>query len=155
QTQRLFGCRRAELIGQQVEMFLPGLVRPHHLADLRVDTDATCTIAPSKGQDVRGRRKDGSEFAGEVSLSPIDGHDGLIAAIRDVTDRNAAERVAAQTAIVADIKVARAMQEAANVLASDDAMIAKSLDGVITHWNHGAEGMYGYVAEEVIGKNIS
>ena len=37
---------------------------------------------------------------------------------------------------------------------SDDAIVTKSLDGIITSWNKGAEQIYGYSAEEVVGKNI-
>ena len=48
------------------------------------------------------------------------------------------------------------IQWLANVVeSSDDAIISKSLDGIITTWNKGAELIYGYSAEEVIGKNIS
>ena len=47
------------------------------------------------------------------------------------------------------------IQWLANVVeSSDDAIISKSLDGFITTWNKGAELIYGYSAEEVIGKNI-
>ena len=38
---------------------------------------------------------------------------------------------------------------------SDDAIVTESLDGIITSWNKGAEQIYGYSAEEVLGKNIS
>ena len=38
---------------------------------------------------------------------------------------------------------------------SDDAIIGKSLEGIIVNWNKGAERLYGYSAEEVIGKPIS
>jgi len=38
---------------------------------------------------------------------------------------------------------------------SDDAIKSKTLDGVIASWNHGAEKIYGYTLEEIIGKNVS
>ena len=41
------------------------------------------------------------------------------------------------------------------VESSDDAIVTKSLDGIITSWNKGAEQIYGYSAEEILGKNIS
>ena len=49
----------------------------------------------------------------------------------------------------------RVSQLAAIVESSDDAIIAKSLDGIILRWNAGAERIYGYTAEEVTGKHIS
>jgi diguanylate cyclase (GGDEF)-like protein/PAS domain S-box-containing protein len=50
---------------------------------------------------------------------------------------------------------AQASRLAAIVATSDDAIVGKTLDGVIVSWNHGAERLYGYAAAEVIGRRIS
>ncbi|MGB9939096.1 PAS domain S-box protein [Methanosarcina sp.] len=66
---------------------------------------------------------------------------GVFAAARDITERKKAEEK---------------IQILANVVeSSDDAITTKSLDGIITNWNKGAERIYGYSAEEILGKNVS
>jgi PAS domain S-box-containing protein len=89
QTERLFGYRREELVGQQMEILIPDAVR--------AALAAYCTrqIADPEPRPVGARtetscrRRDGSTFPGEISLSAIDTPDGLLvmAAIRDVTER--------------------------------------------------------------------
>ncbi|AAM04198.1 sensory transduction histidine kinase [Methanosarcina acetivorans C2A] len=61
---------------------------------------------------------------------------------------------------VQDITESKRAEEKIKILAdavesSDDAIITKSLDGIITSWNKGAEQIYGYLAEEILGKNAS
>ena len=63
--------------------------------------------------------------------------------------------------LIAELLIAnkklREQQElfASIVNSSDDAILSKSLDGIITGWNHGAEKILGYSAKEIIGKHIS
>ena len=89
--------------------------------------------------------KDGSPFWVLVSSKALLDKDGKFAGslsmLTDITGRKQAEEK---------------IQTLANIVkSSSDAIITKSLDGIITSWNEGAEQIYGYLAEEVLGKNVS
>src|SRR2546421_8392629 len=89
QTERLFGYRREELIGQQVEILVPEIMRGVHPAQ-RAGYVADPRPRPmGDGVELAGRRRDGSTFPAEISLSAIDSEDGILitAAVRDVTER--------------------------------------------------------------------
>jgi len=89
QTERLFGYGRAELEGQLVEMLVPDAVQAGH-PQRRAEYMADPVHRPmGAGTQLTGRRRDGSTFPAEISLSAIDTHDGTLvtAAVRDVTDR--------------------------------------------------------------------
>jgi PAS domain S-box-containing protein len=91
QTERLFGYSRDELVGQPVEMLVPDAVRGIH-PGLRAGYTASPQPRPM-GADLTGRRRDGSTFPAEISLSAIDTDDGVLitAAVRDVTERRTAQ----------------------------------------------------------------
>jgi PAS domain S-box-containing protein len=90
-------------------------------------------------------RKDGTDIPIDDSGAPIkdaEGHTiGAVLIFRDVTERRKSER---SQALLAGI-----------VESSHDAIVSKSLDGIIQSWNSGAERLFGYKASEVIGKPIT
>jgi len=90
-VEQLFGYRRDELLGESVQILVPERFRAKH----REQVDGFVKAAGSRrlhaGRELRARRKDGSTFDVEITLSPVESTaDGMtiVAAIRDVTDRN-------------------------------------------------------------------
>lgn len=143
QTEKLFGYGRSELLGERVERLVPERARRYH-ADHRSGYSAgPYTRRMGSGLVLRGRRRDGSEFPAEISLSPLETENGTLVScvIRDVSDRERLEGAWAHLAAVVE--------------SSNDAIISKRLDGTIVSWNPGAERLYGYSEAEVTGKSIA
>ena len=92
-TEELFGYDRGELLGKSVDMLLPEVLGEVHAEHRAGYSAAPRTRSMGAGFDLLGRRRDGSEFPVEISLSPItsDGATAVIATIRDISDRLAAE----------------------------------------------------------------
>jgi PAS domain S-box-containing protein len=88
-TEVVFGYARDDLIGRQVEMLVPDAARTGHVLHRDRYFEAPRTRAMGEGRDLHARRKDGSEFPCEISLSTVATDSGLmaLAAIRDITDR--------------------------------------------------------------------
>jgi PAS domain S-box-containing protein len=94
QVDALFGYAREDLLGQSVEVLVPERFRDAHRFH-RVGYFADPRTRPMGAElELFGRRRDGSEFPAEISLSSIETEDGTlaIAAIRDVSERVAADR---------------------------------------------------------------
>lgn len=89
QTERLFGYSRDDLIGQPVEILLPPRLREAHLRHRAHFVEEPTTRPMGVGLRLVARRKDGSEFPVDVSLSTLQADEGLIvsATIRDISDR--------------------------------------------------------------------
>jgi PAS domain S-box-containing protein len=88
-------------------------------------------------------KRDGTTFLMEATISSyvLKGEQFSLVILRDITRRKRAEQKISQLAAI--------------VQSSQDAVISKSLDGIITSWNKGAEEIYGYTESEVIGNPIS
>jgi PAS domain S-box-containing protein len=104
QVQTLFGYDTAELIGQKVEILLPERFRTRHIGH-RISYSRNLRVRPmGSGLDLFARRRDGSEFPVEISLSPAqDGEQSLaVAAIRDITERREIQNALREAREVAD-----------------------------------------------------
>jgi PAS domain S-box-containing protein len=135
-AESMFGYRREEILGREVEVLVPQKNRGAHIGR-RVGYQQEPHARPmGMGLDLHGLKKDGTEFPVEISLSPVESgrERRFIASVRDITERRVAERELQNTRI----------QDLAQILIRD-------LDGRIVRWNTGMERMYGYTRGEAEG----
>ena len=139
-AERLFGFRADEAIGRSIRMIIP--------ADRQHEEDYVIGQIRS-GHAVRDfetirQRKDGAPVAISLTVSPIHDDTGTIIGAskiaRDITGRKAADLTARRLAAIVE--------------SSDDAIVTKDLNSIVQTWNRAAERMFGYSAEEAIGKSI-
>ncbi|HEY9643143.1 MAG TPA: PAS domain S-box protein, partial [Coleofasciculaceae cyanobacterium] len=143
-AERIFGYRAEEAIGQPLDLLLPSSVASIHRQHV-VDFSKTPAVSRNMGnrREIFGRRKDGTEFPAEASISQLQlGNEVVFTTfLRDITERKQAELSLSRLAAIVE--------------SSGDAIVGKSLEGIITSWNAGAEKIFGYKAEEVIGSSIA
>jgi len=140
-AERLFGYSAGEAIGNSMSILLPSEGED----DNRRRLDCVRRGLRAELYETVGRHKDGSQVEISLTISPLRDANGSVVggAIigRDISERKRVEGSAQRLASIIE--------------SSDDAIISKDLNGVIRTWNKAAEKIFGYLAEEIIGKPIT
>jgi PAS domain S-box-containing protein len=139
---RTFGYAKADAIGRPLaDLIIPPQFRARHAAGLARYLATGEGPLIGKLIEIIAVRSDGTELPVELSITAIgSGPDAIFTGVlRDVTERKHQEATRARLAAIVD--------------SSDDAIFSMGMDGAILTWNGGAERLYGYAANEMIGQN--
>jgi PAS domain S-box-containing protein len=141
-AEKLFGVQRAVAVGLDlVELIVPAELR-ESVRESLFDEGRSEEETLGQRLETRARRADGSEFQVELTIVRAPGGGaGLTIFARDVSHRAEIELTRAHLALV--------------VAGTQDAVLSKDLDGIVTSWNPAAEELYGYTAEEAVGRHVS
>lgn len=142
-AQKIFGYRKEEILGKSVEILVPEEYKKAFREGLAKNGPVTNHEFNYENFELKALRKDGIEFPFEISGAEWkSGEEKFFTVIlRDITERKKNEVLKNRLASIVEY--------------SDDAIISKDLNGVIKSWNWAAEKIYGYSANEMIGKSVS
>jgi two-component system, chemotaxis family, CheB/CheR fusion protein len=139
-AEKLFQYRASEAVGRAISLIIP----PDKREEFERLGSAVLNGETVTDHETERVRKDGTRISVAKTMSPIRDERGAVAGLsviyRDISDRKRAE-----------IELGRL---AAIVTSSNDAIISKSLMGIVSSWNDAAMAMFGYSAEEMVGRSI-
>jgi PAS domain S-box-containing protein len=140
---------KSEFCGSWKLYWPDGTPLPHHECPMAL---ALKEKRPIRGMEAIAERPDGTRIPFIPYPTPIFDASGVLTGavntLVDITERHQAEQRMRESET-------RYRGIAAIVESSQDAVLTKNLDGVITSWNNGARRLFGYTAEEVIGKPVT
>src|SRR5437773_7323634 len=142
-AQRTFGYSRDQVLGKEMaRLIIPLSVRDKHRRGLAHYLATGEGPALGRRLQLSALRADGEEFPVELSITRVGAEEPatFTGFVRDITERKRVEAVRAHFAAIVE--------------SSADAIIGKTLDGLITSWNPGAEKLFGYLEQEVLGKSM-
>jgi two-component system, chemotaxis family, CheB/CheR fusion protein len=143
-SERVFGFTRAEAIGQELaELIIPPRTRERHRQGLAHYLKTGEGPLLGKLIEIEALRRDGAEILVQLAITAleVDGSPIFTAYLRDITERRRAEEANRRLAAIIE--------------SFGDAIISKNLNEEITSWNDEAERLFGYTADEIIGKPIT
>jgi PAS domain S-box-containing protein len=137
---KMFGYPAEELLGKNIKILMPEPNRSNHDGHLARYQSTGMTKAIGVGRELEGLTQSGKVFPMDLTITELSLEGGrmFVGLIRDISERRQAEVMRDRFAAVVD--------------SSDDAIISKTLEGVITAWNRGAEKVFGYSASEIVGQ---
>jgi len=142
-AEKLFGYRAEEILGHDVSLLMPEPYSSQHTAFVERYLRTGEKRIIGQGREIQARRKDGVLFPAYLSVG--EGRSGdqpfFVGILHDLSREKDTFRRVRELAAIVD--------------STGDAVLGKTLDGVITYWNRGARELYGFSAAEAIGRNIA
>ncbi len=146
-AERLTGYSSEEALGRPFAYLYPSeeAASRQPMNDLKQSVEVVAGQAGRREIDRQLIKKNGVRFTANIMITSLwderSASHAHAVVIRDVTERKLAEQAMARLAAI--------------VTSSNDAILSKDLDGIITTWNDGAERLFGYRAEEIVGQPVT